>query len=123
MFAPSDARYLYPESGIRSQVSRIPDVENVSLDEFSLFRHATRIDMELGPGDTLFVPPGWWHTARMLSFSVSVGIDVANETNWGGVSEFLRRKAKGKLGPLAGVFNLYTDLDAAYLRRTSRPSS
>ena len=120
MFAPSDMRYVYPESGSRFQVSQIPNVENVSLDEFPLFRKATRIDTELGPGDTLFVPPGWWHTARMLAFSVTVGIDVANETNWDGVSEFLKRKAKSKLGPFAGVFNRYIDLGAAYLRRTSR---
>jgi len=122
MFAPSDAPYLYPKSGRRFQVSRIPDVENVSLDEYPRFRQATRIDTELGPGDTLFMPPGWWHTARMLSFSVSVGIDVANETNWHEVSKFLKIKAKGRLGPLAGVFNCYLDLGAAYLRRTSRVS-
>ena len=66
------------------------------------------------------MPPGWWHTARMLTFSVSVGIDVANETNWTEVSEFLKTKAKGRLGPLSSVFNAYIDLGAAYLRRHAR---
>jgi hypothetical protein len=119
-FAPSDTPYLYPKSGRRFQVSQIPDVEHVSLDEFPLFRSATRFETELGPGDTLFMPPGWWHTARMLTFSVSVGIDVANETNWEEVRDFLKTKAKGRLGPLASLFNGYLDLGAAYLRRKSR---
>lgn len=119
LFAPSDAPYLYPKTG-DFNVSCIPDVDHVSADDFPLFNRATRIDAELGPGDTLFMPFGWWHTARMLSFSVTVGIDVANDTNWENVSGFLAKKAHAKLGPMGMVFMAYVRLAGAYLDRTAR---
>ena len=35
----------------------------------------------LHPGETLFVPAGWWHTARILSPSVTVSINSVNRAN------------------------------------------
>jgi len=34
------------------------------------------------PGETLFVPAGWWHTARIVSTSITVSINGANAPNW-----------------------------------------
>lgn len=33
-------------------------------------------DFELGPGETLFIPAGWWHHVRALSPSVSIAINA-----------------------------------------------
>ena len=48
---------------------------------FPLFDQAEGIRFRLGPGETLFVPAGWWHTARILSPSVTVSINWVNRAN------------------------------------------
>lgn len=35
-----------------------------------LARNVTPYDVELDPGDMLFIPIGWWHQVRALNFSV-----------------------------------------------------
>ena len=93
LFAPEDGKYLYPGEGKSFSVSRIKNLDDTESSTFPLYRHATRYEDEAGPGETLFMPSGWWHTARMLSFSVSLGIDVANQTNWPDVVGYMRRRA------------------------------
>lgn len=36
----------------------------------------------LVPGDTLYVPAGWWHTTFMTTLSISVSTNCINRTNW-----------------------------------------
>ena len=36
------------------------------------FKRAEYFDCILGPGDTLYIPKGWWHYVRGLSVSFSV---------------------------------------------------
>lgn len=43
-----------------------PDFEN-----FPLARHATMIECIMQPGELLYVPAGWYHQVRALSFSLS----------------------------------------------------
>jgi histone arginine demethylase JMJD6 len=50
------------------------------LEEF--FDHAKPIKTELGPGDFLFLPTGWWHTAESVTTSISLSGNFVNETNW-----------------------------------------
>ena len=49
--------------------------------EFPLFDRAQGVRFELHPGETLFVPAGWWHTARILNPSVTVSINGLNRAN------------------------------------------
>lgn len=107
MFKPEDGSFLYPKSGSSFNVSGIPNIENVSLDEFPLYKNAERIDIKLNSGETLYFPTGWWHTARMESFSISLGIDVSNNVNWGNVIHFLSEKAKQKNTLIAALFMSY----------------
>lgn len=92
LFAPEDGRYLYPAEGKSFSVSRIKDLENTNAPEFPLYRNAIRYEDQAGPGETLFMPSGWWHTAKMLSFSISLGIDVANKTNWPQVTGYMSKR-------------------------------
>ena len=36
----------------------------------------------IGPGETLFIPNGWWHTARSLDMTISVAFDRLDASNW-----------------------------------------
>ncbi len=110
LFSPEDSKYLYPKTGAEFNVSAISDIENVSLEQFPLFQNATMIKIKLSAGDSVYFPSGWWHTAKMLSFSISIGIDVANQYNWKTVEGFLNKKAKAKLSFLSPVFLMYIKL-------------
>lgn len=39
---------------------------------FPMYRHARVIDCEIGPGDLLFLPVGWWHYVKGLSISMTM---------------------------------------------------
>lgn len=107
LFSPEDSQYLYPKGGAAFNISDIPDIENVSGKDFPLFKNAKKFEVRLNPGETVYFPSGWWHTAKMQSFSISLGIDVANEYNWPIVLDFMEKKARTKLSFLAPIFMAY----------------
>ena len=80
-FPPDQAAFLYPRDGTERNRSRIGDILDPDLDAFPLADRAEGVRFRLGPGETLFVPAGWWHTARILSPSVTVSINAVNRAN------------------------------------------
>ena len=78
-FPPESERFVYPRA-LGSNVSQI-DVENPDFDRYPLFAHAAGFRFQLYPGETLFVPAGWWHTARILSPSITISINGVNAAN------------------------------------------
>jgi histone arginine demethylase JMJD6 len=116
LFPPSDTPFLYPCDGKSFSVSRLKNLEDVDLDQFPLYAQATRYEDEAGPGESLFMPCGWWHTARMLSFSISLGIDVANQSNWSHVSAYMRRRASFENPLLAVPYMAYIRTAGVMLR-------
>jgi len=84
VFAPDQTRFLYPRSGIEANKSGIPDIENADLSRFPLYAQAEGMRFRLYPGETLFVPGGWWHTARIITTSITVSVNGANAGNWSG---------------------------------------
>lgn len=81
VFSPEQTRFMYPQDGIQANKSRIVDLLDPDLAEFPLFDQAEGFRFSLHPGETLFVPSGWWHTARILSPSVTVSINGLNGVN------------------------------------------
>jgi hypothetical protein len=91
-FAPDQTPYMYirggPEHTNVSQkpeqpnISEINDIENWDTNRFALFGNAKGIRFTLHPGETLFMPAGWWHTARILFPSITISINGANAANW-----------------------------------------
>jgi Cupin-like domain len=79
-FAPDQTEYMYPPSS-DANTSRIVDVLNPDLESFPLFDRARGVRFQLHPGEMLFVPGGWWHTARILNPSVTVSINGVNKAN------------------------------------------
>lgn len=107
LFAPDDGDYLYPKPAGAFSVSQVTDLENPDLEKFPRFARATRIECEINSGDTLFMPCGWWHTAKMESFSIGLGIDVANGTNWDHVIGYMSRRASYENPALALAYMTY----------------
>jgi histone arginine demethylase JMJD6 len=90
---------MYPVPGDPWRCS-IPDIENVDLAKFPEYAKATPITFVVGPGETLYIPVGIWHTAKSLEPTISVAFDLLNAQNfapflkdvWG----FKRRQGLGK---------------------------
>jgi len=49
------------------------------------------------PGDLLFIPSGWWHTALNLEESIAVTQNVVSSQNLSRVMNFLRSKKHQEL--------------------------
>lgn len=82
IYPPDDAGLLYPKSGSEANKSAIEDVERPDLDRFPLFARAVAARCRLNAGEMLFVPAGWWHTARILGASITVSANTVNASNW-----------------------------------------
>ena len=80
-FAPDQGAFMYPREGLEVNKSKIDDVTDPDLVAFPLFGQAEGVRLQLHPGETLFIPAGWWHTARILSPSVTVSINAVNRAN------------------------------------------
>ena len=68
LVAPYDLPLLYNDRHCFSQV----DVERIDEGRFPAFRGATVTQVEIGPGDLLFLPVGWWHHVRGLEVSITM---------------------------------------------------
>ena len=79
VFGPDQTEFMYPRNG--GNISQIDSVLEPDLERFPLFDRAQGVRFELHPGETLFVPSGWWHTARILNPSVTVSINGLNRAN------------------------------------------
>jgi histone arginine demethylase JMJD6 len=80
-FSPTQTAYMYPLDGRQRNLSRIKDVLDPDPAAFPLFEQAEGVRFQLHPGETLFVPAGWWHTARILNPSVTVSANGLNRPN------------------------------------------
>lgn len=83
MFSPEDTPYLYA-SPVRANHSMVDDPCRQDRETFPLLAHATLYRTVLTPGDMIFVPSRWWHTARPLNPSISVGMNILDASNWQG---------------------------------------
>jgi histone arginine demethylase JMJD6 len=81
-FPPSQSPLMYAGQGERENKSDVDNIETPDLTRFPKFVEASGFRFKLYPGETLFVPAGWWHTARILSPSITVSINGANAANW-----------------------------------------
>lgn len=82
VLAPDQTPFVYPREDEAYNKSSIDDPEHPDLARYPLFDAATGMRFRLSPGETLFVPAGWWHTARILSTSITVSINGVNAPNW-----------------------------------------
>lgn len=80
LFPVEDSKYLYPmsQNPLRSSIQ---DFDKPDYEAFPEFRHARQHRVVLEPGDLLF-NPGWWHTTKTLSPSITMIWAYWNRHEW-----------------------------------------
>ena len=73
LFSPQDSNFLY-----RGKVNP----EEPDSGRFPLFDQATAYECVISPGETLFIPAGWWHYVRGLEKSITVSHNFFNDVNF-----------------------------------------
>ena len=68
---PHHDQYLYPREANAMLFGSPFDPEAPDFDRFPLARQASLIECIVNPGDMLYVPAGWYHQVRALTFSLS----------------------------------------------------
>jgi histone arginine demethylase JMJD6 len=96
VYSPEQEKFLYP-SKEKLNLSMVNDLDHPDLERFPLFANAQPSKFILEPGELLFIPSHWWHTAKMLSPSISVSVNVLNESNWHELVSFVARGRKNVL--------------------------
>jgi hypothetical protein len=81
LYAPGQEHLLYVNPDMPWQ-SSIRDHHHPDYERYPLFRQAVRQTVVVHAGETLFLPCGWWHTARSLDFTISVAFDQLGPDNW-----------------------------------------
>jgi len=96
VYPPDQERFLYP-SPDKVNLSLINSIDRPDLEKFPLFAHAKPTIFVLEPGELLFVPSHWWHTAKMLTPSITISINVLNESNWSELVGFVAQRRRNPL--------------------------
>ena len=55
------------------------------LEQFPLFADAQQLHLDVGPGQTLFIPAGWWHHVEATEASISISFTnfaFSNDIEW-----------------------------------------
>ncbi|MSR31189.1 MAG: cupin-like domain-containing protein [Gemmataceae bacterium] len=68
LIPPYDLANMY---NYRHCFSRV-DLDRVDYDKYPQFKNVTVLDVELHPGQALFLPVGWWHYVRGLEISITM---------------------------------------------------
>ncbi|HEX5001904.1 MAG TPA: cupin-like domain-containing protein [Bacteroidia bacterium] len=81
VYAPGQEVYLYPEKE-HPWKSSIKEYYKPDYNKYPLFKEASPVSDVVSPGETIFVPKGWWHTARSLEPTISIAQDLLTRYNW-----------------------------------------
>lgn len=93
LFEPSDTPYLYPNPKA-PHLSTVGRIDQVSAEKFPLFAKAQPIVLRVEPGESIYVPWGYWHATRILEPSIAVAASTANKGNWSEFSEEFSKRGK-----------------------------
>lgn len=81
LYAPGQEHLLYVNPEVPWQ-SSIKDHHHPDYARYPLFRQAKSEKVVVHAGETLFLPCGWWHTARSLGVTISIAFDQLGADNW-----------------------------------------
>jgi len=103
VYPPDQEQYLYRDG--KARFSPITDVDNPDLERYPLFAKAKAIRVVLAPGESVFMPCGWWHTTKVHGTSLSTVISISNASNWPELVDFLKENSnRPALAPLISIY-------------------
>lgn len=80
---------LYPPEQTPLLYDGEVDAFRPDLDRFPRFALARPLEVEVGPGELLFIPSRWWHQTVHLEDGIAVTGNFADETCWREVDRYL----------------------------------
>lgn len=86
LYRPDQGRYLYPREDM-SNLSRIDRFDPVDLQRWPEYAKAESVTVDVHPGETIFVPSGFWHRTRVSEISIAVTWNSVSRCNWPGFIE------------------------------------
>lgn len=81
LWKPEEEKLMYPDPE-HPWMSTIKEYWNPDYEKYPLFKQSNPIRDVVAPGETVYVPKGWWHTARSLEPTISIAQDLLASTNW-----------------------------------------
>jgi hypothetical protein len=116
LYSPDQTPYLYVRPK-QYNASQIPDIEHPDYDKYPLFARASAVRFRIEPGEILFIPGGWWHSAKMTMPSITISVNRVNASNWGSLTGDFCATAPAHLKPLVWAY-----LSSVRVLRTLRGS-
>jgi hypothetical protein len=104
LFPPEDTAKLYPREP-DSNLSQIPNPFEPDLSEFPEFANANPLSVLVQPGETIFIPSGWWHVTRSLEPTVGITFNLVTRVNWRAFSNY--RACQIRSNVKRGIFKSY----------------
>lgn len=81
LISPLQSQYLYNDVAVYSSV----DLKAPDLEKFPKFARVQPVDVVVEPGQTLFIPVGWWHYVESLDTSITLSFTnfrLPNSFQW-----------------------------------------
>jgi len=104
VYPPNQEHLLYRDGEVRA--SKIYDVEKPDLITYPLFAQTKPTKFILYPGESVYMPNGWWHTTRVYGASLSTVYSVVNANNWNDMTKDFINNI-GLSAPKAKVIEYY----------------
>lgn len=105
LYSPDQTAFLYPDEKIHTHSP--VNIMEPDLSKYPLFKNAKPLKITLKPGETLFIPSGWWHTTYIHNFNLTYAIDHVNAFNWNTFMDESYIAAKQSYPKLAWGVKLY----------------
>jgi histone arginine demethylase JMJD6 len=98
LWEPEQGKFMYPDPE-NPWMSTISEYFKPDFDKYPLYKNAKGSSVVVDPGETVYVPKGWWHTARSLEPTISIAQDLLVHQNWDLFSRdvIFYKKKEGKL--------------------------
>lgn len=107
VYAPGQEHLLYVNPAMPWQ-SSVPNHQHPDYERYPLMREAVSQKFVVHAGETLFIPCGWWHTARSLNVTISIAFDQLGPSNWrdftGDVVDEHRRRGQPVKAAMLGAW-------------------
>jgi hypothetical protein len=100
-FGPDQTPHLYP-------LDTAPNTSPVNVHAPDLERHprfagAEMVTATLRPGETVFIPSGWWHTSLLHETSIGVTWNLVDASNWRDFKADTRTRVARRAHPAVGA--------------------